>query len=56
MTNYRNLIPGLALSLGLAGAAIWAAELPAMKSLGLSALTLAIVGGMIVGNTIYRFV
>ena len=56
MTNYRNLIPGLALSLGLASAAIWAAELPAMKSLGLSALTLAIVGGMIVGNTVYRFV
>lgn len=56
MTNYRNIIPGLALSLGLAGAAIWAADLPAMKSLGFSALTIAIVGGMIIGNTVYRFI
>ncbi|POZ63791.1 YeiH family protein [Chromobacterium alticapitis] len=56
MNNYRNLIPGLALSLGLAGAAIWAAELPAMKSLGFSALTIAILAGMVIGNTVYRFI
>ncbi|WP_047248602.1 YeiH family protein [Chromobacterium subtsugae] len=56
MTKHSNILPGLLLAMGLAAAAIWAAELPAMKSLGLSALTLAIVGGMVIGNTVYRFI
>jgi uncharacterized integral membrane protein (TIGR00698 family) len=49
----KAMLPGLALILALAGAAIFAAGLPPFKTLGLSAMTLAIVGGMVLGNTIY---
>ena len=45
--------PGLALALALALAASYAASLPAFSGLGLSTLTLAIVIGMLLGNTVY---
>jgi len=45
--------PGLLLTLLFAAVASWLAGLPAMQSTGLSALTLAIVGGMVLGNTFY---
>ncbi|KMN35693.1 membrane protein [Chromobacterium sp. LK1] len=56
MTNLRQILPGLALAIALAIAALYAAELPAMKHLGFSALTIAIIGGMLIGNSVYRFV
>ncbi|OWY37393.1 hypothetical protein CEK28_17075 [Xenophilus sp. AP218F] len=56
MTNYRQLLPGLILALALAVAALYAADLPLMQRFGFSALTIAIVGGMIIGNTVYRFI
>lgn len=46
-------VPGLLLALLLAAASMALATLPQMSALGLSALTLAIVGGMIIGNTAY---
>lgn len=46
-------LPGLALVFALAMGAIYAAKLPWFSQMGLSALTLAIVGGMVVGNTLY---
>lgn len=45
--------PGLALALALALVASYAASFPAFSSLGLSTLTLAIVIGMVLGNTAY---
>ncbi|MEW5290152.1 YeiH family putative sulfate export transporter [Erwinia papayae] len=45
--------PGLLLSLLLAGAAVWLGNQPAVARLGLGALTLAIITGMVVGNTLY---
>ncbi|MCP9757708.1 YeiH family putative sulfate export transporter [Aquitalea sp. S1-19] len=53
MPPLKSLIPGLALSLLLAFASIWAAELAIMREFGFSALTIAIAGGMIIGNTVY---
>src|SRR5699024_5894178 len=48
---------GLALGLALVGIiaalALWAAELPALRAAGLSALTLAILLGLALGNTIF---
>jgi uncharacterized integral membrane protein (TIGR00698 family) len=49
----KSMLPGLALILALAMASIYAADLAPMRHLGLSAMTLAIVGGMVLGNTIY---
>jgi len=49
----RQHIPGLALALTLSLGALYAAGLPWFSQLGLSALTLAIVGGMVLGNTVY---
>jgi len=49
----RERLPGLALVLALAVASLYAADLPLMQHIGLSALTLAIVGGMLIGNTVY---
>lgn len=49
----RQPIPGLALVLALALGSLYAAQLPWFSQLGLSALTLAIVGGMVLGNTLY---
>lgn len=49
----KSRVPGLLLVLLLAILANELAGLPAMQSAGLSALTLAIVSGMLLGNTVY---
>ncbi|MBD8213697.1 YeiH family putative sulfate export transporter [Erwinia persicina] len=48
-----NFIPGVALAAGISALAIWAASIPEIASLGLGALTLAIVAGIVTGNTLY---
>ena len=48
-----GLIPGLLLAGSIAAVATWAAQFPAIQSKGLSALTLAILIGLVVGNTLY---
>ena len=48
-----SLIPGLLLAGAIAAVATWAAQFPIIRSNGLSALTLAIIMGLIIGNTIY---
>lgn len=55
-TKHRSLwhfVPGLALTAALTGAALWAGSFPAIADAGFSALTLAILFGMVVGNTVY---
>ncbi|MCS4273957.1 MULTISPECIES: YeiH family protein [Raoultella] len=55
-TKHRTLwhfVPGLALTAVVTGAALWAGSFPAIAGAGFSALTLAILFGMIVGNTLY---
>jgi len=49
----RALAPGVALALALALAAIELARLGWLQANGISALTLAIVLGMVAGNTVY---
>ncbi|XTZ39722.1 YeiH family putative sulfate export transporter [Salmonella enterica] len=51
-TVWRYL-PGLLLSVLITGAALWLGSVPAVAGIGLSALTLAILFGMIIGNTLY---
>ncbi len=46
-------LPGLALSTALGLLAIWLAQSPIFVERGLSALTLALVLGLLVGNTVY---
>jgi uncharacterized integral membrane protein (TIGR00698 family) len=53
LQRYAGLWPGLALAATVAGAGMFAARLPALQALGLSALTLAIVSGIAVGNTVF---
>ncbi|HHN8263980.1 TPA: YeiH family protein [Klebsiella quasipneumoniae] len=56
LTKHRSLwhfVPGLALTAALTGAALWAGSFPAIAGAGFSALTLAILFGMVVGNTVY---
>ena len=53
MTSLAQKLPGLLLVLLLAVLAQFAAGLPLFSQLGLSALTIAIVGGMLLGNTLY---
>lgn len=48
-----RLIPGLLLTAGLTALAIWAGNIPWIAGLGLGALTLAILFGILVGNTLY---
>lgn len=48
-----RLLPGLLLAGALTALAIWAATLPWFSGLGLGALTLAILFGMVIGNTFY---
>ncbi|NBC99807.1 YeiH family putative sulfate export transporter [Atlantibacter hermannii] len=48
-----HFLPGLALCAGLTGFALWAGSIPAVAGAGFSALTLAILAGMVVGNTLY---
>ncbi|HHI2233290.1 TPA: YeiH family protein [Klebsiella pneumoniae] len=55
-TKHRSLwhfVPGLALTAALTGAALWAGSFPAIAGAGFSTLTLAILFGMVVGNTVY---
>ena len=49
----QRLLPGLALSAALAAAAVALGRIGWLQDHGLSALTLAIVLGMLVGNTVY---
>ena len=49
----KHFIPGLALSTVITGAAVWIGNIPAVAGVGMSALTLAILFGMVIGNTIY---
>src|SRR5277367_1950538 len=49
----RTFLPGLALAGGVAFLALEAAKITWLQSNGISALTLAIVLGMLVGNTLY---
>lgn len=53
MHKTGGLIPGLLLAGAIAAVATWAAQFPAIKSNGLSALTLAIIIGLVIGNTVY---
>ncbi|MFL6676392.1 MAG: YeiH family protein [Massilia sp.] len=57
MTTARSLAvqygPGLALAAIVAAAAMWAASLPAIVHWGISPLTLAIVLGILLGNTFF---
>lgn len=47
------LVPGLVLSAVIAGLALWLGNIPAVAGAGFSALTLAILFGILVGNTLY---
>lgn len=48
-----HYVPGLALSALITSAALWGGSIPAVAGAGFSALTLAILIGMVVGNTVY---
>ncbi len=48
-----HLVPGLALSAAVAGVALWSGTIPAVSGAGFSALSLAILIGMVLGNTLY---
>ncbi|WP_187487516.1 YeiH family putative sulfate export transporter [Duffyella gerundensis] len=48
-----RLLPGLALAAVIALFSQWLSQQPAVAALGLGALTLAIVSGMLLGNTTY---
>ena len=52
----RNLVPGLLLCGAIAWASSALAALPWFRDHGLSALTIAIVIGMLIGNTVYGWV
>ena len=51
-----RLLPGLALSAALAAVAIWLGTSGWLQAHGMSALTVAIVLGIVLGNTLYPFV
>jgi uncharacterized integral membrane protein (TIGR00698 family) len=51
--RHAGLWPGLALAAAIAAAAMLAERLPALRALGMGALTLAIVLGIAVGNTVF---
>ncbi len=53
VVRLRRLAPGLLISAGLAAAAMALGSIDWLQNHGLSALTLAIVLGMLIGNTIY---
>ena len=48
-----HFLPGLALSGAITALALWLGDIPAVAALGLGALTLAILCGMVIGNTLY---
>lgn len=47
------LVPGLFASALVAAISVWLAKLPTVSAYGISALTVAIVIGMVIGNTFY---
>ena len=47
-----HFVPGLAPTV-ITGVALWAGSFPAVAGAGFSAWTLAILFGMVVGNTVY---
>ncbi|WP_142502275.1 YeiH family protein [Klebsiella sp. 2680] len=49
----RRFTPGLALTAIVTGVALWTGHFPAIAGAGFSTLTLAILFGMIIGNTVY---
>jgi len=49
----HHVVPGLVLTGMITGFALWLAGIPLIQSLSLGALTLAILCGMVVGNTLY---
>src|SRR5688572_29282498 len=53
LSGFRHRLPGLALTGVITALAVWLSDIPALNHLGLSALTLAIVIGMVIGNTVY---
>ena len=53
LAQVQKLIPGLLLSAALAGVAILLGRSQWLQHNGISALTLAIVLGIVVGNTLY---
>ena len=48
-----SLLAGLGLTTLITGAALWLGTVPAIAGAGFSALTLAILVGMVIGNTVY---
>jgi len=51
--RWTGRAPGLALAAAVAAVAMLAAHLPALQALGMGALTLAIVFGIVLGNSLY---
>jgi len=49
----RRVLPGLLLAGAIAAIAVWIGSSPWMRAHGLGALTVAVVLGMVVGNTVY---
>ncbi|WP_459176592.1 YeiH family protein [Ewingella americana] len=49
----ERVLPGLVLTGAVTAVSIWLSHFPQLSQLGLSALTLAIVIGMVLGNTLY---
>ncbi len=56
LQHAKHLVPGLVLCGAIAWVASQLAALPWFSSKGLSALTIAIVLGMVIGNTVYSWV
>lgn len=53
MKKITTLLPGVIFALLLSSIAIYTANFPAIKQLGISSAILAIIGGMLLGNTLY---
>ncbi len=51
--SYYQVVPGLIVTALLAAAAAWLTRLPWLAHIGLGALTLAIISGIVIGNTLY---
>lgn len=51
--HLHHWLPGLLLTAAIAGGAAWLANQPWLASAGLGALTLAIILGIVLGNTLY---
>ena len=48
-----HFLPGLALAATITALALWLGNIPSVAGFGLGALTLAILCGMVIGNTLY---